>query len=63
MSYFRQIKIEDEDGNVIDRVDLTALPERDLLIQIIKELKILNMNIAELMDNEITREDVGAIAG
>ena len=58
MSYFKQTRIEDENAEVITRTDLTALPERDLLIQIIKELKILNMNIAILTDNEITREDL-----
>ena len=58
MSYFKQIKITDENGNVIEKIDLSAVPERDLLIQIIKELKILNLNIALMTDNEITREDL-----
>jgi len=58
MSYFKQIKITDQDDNVIESTDLKDLPVRDLLIQILKELKILNMNIALLTDNEITKEDL-----
>lgn len=61
MSYFKQTKIEDENSNIINRVDLTSLPTRDLLIQIIKELQILNLNISLLTDNEITKEDIDTV--
>jgi len=61
VSYFKQTKIEDENSNIINRVDLTSLPTRDLLIQIIKELQILNLNISLLTDNEITKEDIDTV--
>jgi len=58
MSYFTEIAIKDEDGNVIERTNLLDLPTIDLLMQIVKELKIANMHLAILTDNEITKEDL-----
>ena len=39
-------------------VEDTQLENRDLLLVIIEELRIMNMHLAMLTDNEITRDDL-----
>ena len=58
MSYFQQTKLTDQNDNVIERVDLVNVPEKDILLQILKELKILNMQMAILTDNEISKDEL-----
>lgn len=60
MSYFAQLKIVDEDGNVILvtksgelRVEIEGLEE------VLKELRKINLHLSEVSGMELEDEDVG----
>ena len=58
MSYFKQIKITDEDGQVIEGVDLRQIEEKDLLYMILRELMKINLHLSLIDDTQIRDTEV-----
>lgn len=59
MSYFDKVSINDSDGNAINpSKEEEQLNSQDLLEDIIKELKIMNLHLALITNTHITKTEV-----
>lgn len=59
MSYFKQLRIEDENGNIVQSDDLRGLDQKQLLLLILVELKKITMHMKIMTDEEIDTFDIG----
>jgi hypothetical protein len=58
MSYFKNIKITDENGQVIEGVDLRQIEEKDILYMILRELQKMNLHLSLMTDITIRDTEV-----
>ena len=56
MSYFKNVNIDNDAGKDAGNVkDLTA---EDLLIQILIEMRVMNLHLSKITDENFTEEDI-----
>ena len=58
MSYFAQIKIIDEEGNVVDSYDIREMGSQMLMSMILVELKRMNLHLESITGERISENDL-----
>ncbi len=58
MSYFKNVKIEDENNNVVDSYDVRNLGLKQLLFLMYVELKKMNIHLQSMTDEKVNNIDL-----
>jgi len=58
MSYFTHINLIDENGQIVDAVDLRELDTKHLLALVLLELKEIKLHLSSMTDQEFSAQDI-----